>query len=54
LESNKKNNSILKEVAGYIGVFVSTVSRVLSGKANDYRISKETEENVWEVAKKLN
>ena len=46
MESNKKNNSTLKDVAGYIGVFVSTVSRVLSGKASDYRISKEIEEKI--------
>jgi len=54
LESNKKNNSTLKNIADHIGVSVSTVSRVLSGKASDYRISKETEKNVREVAKKLN
>jgi len=54
LESNKKGNSTLKNVADYIGVSVSTVSRVLSGKASDYRISKETEENVRKAAEKLN
>jgi len=51
LESNKKNNSTLKEVADHIGVFVSTISRVLSGKASDYKISKETEENVRKLLK---
>lgn len=46
--------STLKSLAQLVGVNVSTVSRVLNGKAKQYRISKQTEEAVLLAAKELN
>ena len=41
----------LKDIAEKTGVSVSTVSRVLHDNSNKYKISKETQEKVKEVAK---
>lgn len=43
----------LKSIADRLGTSVTTVSRVLSGKASQFRISEKTEEAVWDVAKSL-
>jgi LacI family transcriptional regulator len=43
----------LKSIAGKLGISVSTVSRVLSGKARQYRISQKTEELVQKKADQL-
>lgn len=44
----------LKTISERTGISTSTISRVLSGKAELYRISKETAEKVLEEAKKCN
>ena len=44
---------VLKDIAGYVGVSVTTVSRVLNGEATRYRIKTETEDAVLQAAKKL-
>ena len=44
----------LKTIAGRIGTSVSTVSRVLNGRARTYRISSETAERILAMAKELN
>jgi DNA-binding LacI/PurR family transcriptional regulator len=43
----------LKAIAKQLGGSVTTVSRALSGKAEEYGISKKTEEAVRHAAKKL-
>jgi LacI family transcriptional regulator len=43
----------LKAIAGQLGVSVSTVSRVLNGKAEECGISKKTQEAIRKAAKKL-
>jgi len=47
----KKNNVTMQALAENLGVSVSVVSRVLSGQASKYRISKSTEEAVLKLAK---
>lgn len=42
----------LKKLAENLGVSIATVSRVLAGKAKDYRIGKATEERVLAEAKR--
>lgn len=44
----------LQSIAERCGVSVTTISRVLSGQAERYRISKETEEAVRKMAKEAN
>jgi LacI family transcriptional regulator len=44
----------LKFLAERLGLSVTTISRVLNGKASHYRISEETETLVMQEAKKLN
>jgi len=53
MEIKKIKRATLKSVADRVGVSVTTVSRVLSGQANRYRISKETEEAVRRAAEDL-
>jgi len=43
----------LKSIADRLGISVTTVSRVLSGKASQFRISEKTEKAVCGVAKSL-
>jgi len=45
--------SSLKDLALKLGISVTTVSRVLNGKARQFRISKETEKKVREAAKAM-
>ena len=44
----------IKELASKLNISVTTVSRVLNGKACQYRISKETEKKVYDAAKAFN
>lgn len=44
----------IKQIHELTGFSNSTISRVLNGKAEEFRISKETEAAILEVAKKLN
>ncbi len=44
----------LKAIAKELGVSVTTVSRSLNGKAQEYGISSKTEEAVRKAAKRLN
>ena len=43
----------MKDLASELGLSVSVVSRVLNGKANEYRISEKTQVLVQETATKL-
>ncbi|MBN1465658.1 LacI family DNA-binding transcriptional regulator [candidate division KSB1 bacterium] len=43
----------IKDIAHQAGVSLSTVSRVVNGKALRYRISKDTEAKIMQVAKEL-
>lgn len=49
----KSSNITLKSIADRLGVSVTTVSRVLNGKSERYRISKETQESINFAAKEL-
>jgi LacI family transcriptional regulator len=44
----------LKDIAERLGISVTTVSRILSGRAHQYRISEGTAEAVLKVAEELN
>ena len=44
----------IKQIAEKAGVSISTVSFVLNGKGNEYRISKETQDKILQVAGELN
>jgi LacI family transcriptional regulator len=50
----KSSNVTLKNIADRLNVSVTTVSRVLNGKSDRYRISKETQELINSAAKELN
>jgi LacI family transcriptional regulator len=50
----KNKNITLKSIADQLNVSVTTVSRVLNGKSNTYRISKETERKILAAAQELN
>ena len=49
----KSSNVTLKSIADRLNVSVTTVSRVLNGKSDRYRISKETQELINTAAKEL-
>ncbi len=49
-----KSRITLKAIAEQLGLTPTTVSRVLSGKGDRYRISQETQRRVRELAAKLN
>ena len=44
----------IKDVAKYAGVSISTVSIILNGKAQDRKISLDTQEKVANAIKSLN
>jgi len=44
----------IKDIAEITGHSITTVSRVMNGKAEQYRISKATQKIVKETAEKLN
>jgi len=48
-----KKTASLKSIAAELGISVSVVSRVLSGKARQYRISEKTEKRVQDEADRL-
>jgi LacI family transcriptional regulator len=48
-----KKTASLKSIAADLGISVSVVSRVLSGKARQYRISEKTEKRVKDEADRL-
>lgn len=48
------NRIKISDIAQRTGLSITTVSRVLNGKANKYRIGKESQEKVKKVAKELN
>ena len=48
------SQTTLKRIADQVGVSLTTVSRVLSGQAQRYRISKQTQGAVEELARKFN
>ena len=50
---DKSKRATLKSIADRVGVSVTTVSRVLNNQSARYRISKETEETIRQVAKEL-
>jgi len=50
---DKGKRATLKSIADRVGVSVTTVSRVLNNQSARYRISKETEETIRQVAKEL-
>ena len=49
----KNSNITLKSIAKKLDVSVTTVSRVLNGKSDKYRISKETQKLILKTAKSL-
>lgn len=49
----KSSNITLKSIADQLDVSVTTVSRVLNGKSERYRISRETQELINSAAKEL-
>lgn len=49
----KSSNITLKSIAERLNVSVTTVSRVLNGKSDRYRISKETQRLIHQAAKDL-
>ena len=50
----KKNNVTIQSMAKTLGVSVTTISRVLNGLGEQFRISKKTIELVTTTAEKLN
>ena len=53
-ENTAKSQPTLQCIADRSGVSVTTISRVLSGQADRYRISKQTEAAVRQIAKEVN
>jgi LacI family transcriptional regulator len=49
-----KQTATLKHIADKVGLSVSTVSRVLNGKSDNYRISKKTQYTITKTAARLN
>jgi LacI family transcriptional regulator len=49
----QNNRETMRGVAEKVGVSTTTVSRVLNGKAEKYRISKRTQEDVLRIASEL-
>ncbi len=51
----KKNNiNNIRDLADFLGLSITTVSRVLNGKAEMYRISAKTKERVLDAAREYN
>ena len=50
----KKTAHNIRELADFIGLSVTTVSRVLNGKAESFRISLKTQQRVLRAAKEYN
>jgi len=43
----------LADIGREVGVSITTVSKVLTGKADHFRISKKTQETIWRVAREM-
>lgn len=54
MDNQRKQTPTIKELAEALGISVTTVSRVLNGKAKPYRISKDTQKKVVQAAKEAN
>jgi LacI family transcriptional regulator len=54
LMENKKSVKNIRELAAILNLSVTTVSRVLNGKADVYRISPVTSKRVMDVAREMN
>src|SRR6056297_2325969 len=52
--SDPKSRTTLKTIAEQLGLTPTTVSRVLNGKGDQYRISQKTQRRVRELATTLN
>ncbi|MFC2137036.1 LacI family DNA-binding transcriptional regulator [Bacteroidota bacterium] len=50
----KKQIKNIKELASLLNLSITTVSRVLNGKAEAYRISKDTQKRIFKIAKEYN
>ena len=50
----KSQDTTIVSISRKVGVSVSTVSRVLNGKSQQYRISKKTQKLILDAAKELN
>ncbi|MCG2462507.1 LacI family transcriptional regulator [Flavobacteriaceae bacterium F89] len=51
---NTHNKVNIRDIAGIAGLSITTVSRVLNGKAQEYRIGKKSQEKIKRIAKELN
>jgi LacI family transcriptional regulator len=54
LMENKKSVKNIRELAAILNLSVTTVSRVLNGKADNYRISPVTSKRVMDTAREVN
>jgi LacI family transcriptional regulator len=50
----KSNYSTIANIADYLNLSISTVSRALTGKSKEYRISEKTTKLIFERAKQVN
>ena len=46
-------STTLADIGREVGVSITTVSKVLTGKADHFRISKTTQEKIWRVAREM-
>jgi len=51
---DNSNRATLKQISDDLGFSMSTISRVLNGKASKYRISKKTETIILDAAREIN
>ena len=49
----KKDTSKIKQISEALGLSPATVSVVLNGRGDSIRISKKTQQKVWNEAKKV-
>ena len=54
LNTTMTNKVNVKDIASHTGLSITTVSRVLNGKAKQYRIGKKSQQIIEEAAKELN
>lgn len=50
----KANKANIKDIAAKTGLSISTVSRVLNGKAEQFRIGKKSQQKILEASRELN
>ena len=46
--------STLSDISNYTGFSVTTISRVLNGKSEQFRISRESQKKIMDAVRKLN